>query len=133
MIYRLAGDGITIIMSTKLLKPEIEKALKQLITSQISKETTHSSLFAWKVSNDANKADVLARRFKFKSFEDTWAFLTKVSLRSHKLQHHPKLCTLYNIVDMELTTHDVGGLTELDFKMAKTFSKFAAKIGEKYE
>lgn len=125
--------ALHIIMSTKLLKSEIQQSLKQLIALSINKENVHLPEFRWKVVNDQKNSEVLTRRFQFKSFEDTWAFLTKVSLRSHKLQHHPKLTTLYNVVDLELTTHDVQGLTETDFKMAKVFSKFAAKLGEKYE
>lgn len=86
----------------------------------------------WKfIPNMNSSSDALVRVYKFKSFEDTWSFLTKVAMRSHKYSHHVKIINLYNIVELELTTHDVGGLSELDFKMAKAFEKSAQNFGLK--
>lgn len=78
---------------------------------------------------DSSVPDTLLRKYTFKSFEETWAFLNRVALRSHKLGHHPKITNTYNVVDLELTTHDVGGLSEVDFKMAKAFDKAAIQYG----
>lgn len=75
--------------------------------------------------------DTIIRSYKFKSFEDTWSFLSKVAMRSHKLGHHAKITNLYTKVELELTTHDVEGLSELDFKMAKAFEKTALQLGLK--
>ncbi|VEU23368.1 DEKNAAC104598 [Brettanomyces naardenensis] len=116
-------------MSKKLAIHEIEKLLAGLTEPS----AVAPSPYLWRQIKDVDRNEALARRFKFKSFEDTWAFLTKVSLRSHLLGHHPKITTVYNVVDMELTTHDVSGLTTLDFKMASRFSRYAKDLGEKYD
>ncbi|KAG7810310.1 hypothetical protein KL921_002805 [Ogataea angusta] len=73
----------------------------------------------------------LERKYTFQNFEDTWAFLTKVALRSHISGHHPKITTLYNKVTIQLTTHDVQGLTQQDFKFAERFESYANRIGLK--
>lgn len=91
-----------------------------------------SKLPQWEyLEGGATAADRVVRSYQFKSFEDSWSFLTKVAMRSHKMGHHPKITNLYNRVDLELTTHDVNGLSEIDFKMATVFEKAARRlIGE---
>lgn len=116
----------------KLSPGEVSKLLKNLEKSHKG-EIVPPTQYIWQLVKRPNEFDTLSRRFKFKSFEDTWAFLTKVSMRAHLLGHHPKITTFYNIVDMDLTTDDVKGLTPVDFKMANRFTKFAQKLGEKYD
>ncbi|KAH3671971.1 hypothetical protein OGAPHI_000157 [Ogataea philodendri] len=101
--------------------------LVRLTAEQVKKLHSNISPAGWKLYN----GNCLARNYTFKNFEDTWAFLTKVALRSHLTGHHPKLTTVYNKVDVELTTHDVQGLTEIDFKFAERFENYAAQIGQK--
>lgn len=87
------------------------------------------SITKWKfIPGKDNKLDCIIREYKFKNFEDSWIFLNKVAMRSHKLGHHPKIYNNYNIVEIELTTHDVKGLSEIDFKMAKVFENTANKL-----
>lgn len=63
------------------------------------------------------------RDFKFKNFVDAFAFMTKVALEAEKLNHHPDWKNVYNTVSITLSTHDAGGITELDFKLAETINK----------
>lgn len=95
---------------------------------RLSADAVRSQLLGskWRISNDT-----IQSRYIFKSFEDTWAFLQKVALRSHIQGHHPKITTIYNKVELELTTHDVNGLSDMDVKLAKRFEKYAKEIGEK--
>lgn len=61
----------------------------------------------------------LTRHFKFKDFSEAWAFMTRVALIAEAMDHHPEWSNVYNSVDIRLTTHDAGGLTDLDREMAK--------------
>lgn len=82
-------------------------------------------LQGWSLVKSSENLDAIRANYKFKSFEDTWAFLTKVAMRSHLEGHHPMIKNVYNRVELELTTHDVAGLSDLDFKLATRFTKYA--------
>ena len=63
----------------------------------------------------------IEKEFKLKSFSDALAFLIKVGIEAEKLDHHPSmLLHSWNKVKISLTTHDVTGITENDFKLAQT-------------
>jgi 4a-hydroxytetrahydrobiopterin dehydratase len=61
----------------------------------------------------------IARRFVFKDFSEAFAFMTRVALLAEKADHHPEWANVWNRVDVTLTTHDAGGLSERDVAMAK--------------
>lgn len=61
----------------------------------------------------------LRRELKFASFVEAFAFMSKVALVAEKMNHHPDLANSYNRVTLELVSHDVQGLSERDFKLAK--------------
>ncbi len=63
--------------------------------------------------------DAVKRVFKFKNFNKAFAFMTSVALMAEKMNHHPEWFNVYNKVEITLTTHDAGGLSELDVKMVK--------------
>jgi 4a-hydroxytetrahydrobiopterin dehydratase len=69
--------------------------------------------------------DAITKNFKFKNFSEAWAFMSRSALVAEKLCHHPEWFNVYNRVEVTLNTHDVGGLSELDFKMAKRMNAFA--------
>ncbi|GAC31378.1 4a-hydroxytetrahydrobiopterin dehydratase [Paraglaciecola polaris] len=60
----------------------------------------------------------LAKDFKFKSFIRAFGWMSQVAIWAEKLNHHPEWFNVYNKVEVKLTTHDAGGLSELDFKLA---------------
>lgn len=74
------------------------------------------------------RADGLAieRQFLFKNFSQAWAFMARVALLAEKHDHHPEWSNVYNRVAITLTTHDAGGLSERDAKMAKAIDKLLA-------
>ena len=73
--------------------------------------TTHNS---WSIKN--NK---LHQSLSFKNFIEAFGFMSKVALLAEKQNHHPEWFNTYNKLTIDLTTHEVGGITERDFKLAE--------------
>jgi 4a-hydroxytetrahydrobiopterin dehydratase len=69
------------------------------------------------------KENSIYREFNFKNFVEAFSFMTRVALEAEKLNHHPDWKNVYNRVAITLSTHDAGGITELDFKLAGTIDK----------
>jgi 4a-hydroxytetrahydrobiopterin dehydratase len=65
----------------------------------------------------------LDREYRFKDFSEAFAFMTRVALAAEKMDHHPDWSNVYNKVRISLSTHDAGGITELDFKLAAHIDK----------
>lgn len=61
----------------------------------------------------------LCKQFTFKHFIEAFGFMTQVALEAEKMNHHPEWSNRYRHVHIQLTTHDVGGLSELDFILAE--------------
>ena len=78
----------------------------------------------WEVAGDGGS---IRRRFEFGNFSEAFAFMTRAALAAEKLDHHPDWSNVYKTVDVTLSTHDAGGLTELDFTLARQMNKFAAR------
>ena len=78
----------------------------------------------WKMAADAT---AIARTFTFTNFSEAFAFMTRSALTAEKLDHHPDWSNVYKTVEVRLNTHDAGGLTDLDFKLAKKMDAFARK------
>jgi 4a-hydroxytetrahydrobiopterin dehydratase len=72
--------------------------------------------------------DAITRSFRFKDFNAAFGFMTRAALVAEKLDHHPEWFNVYNKVDVTLSTHDAGGLTALDVKLATTMDAIAASI-----
>lgn len=62
----------------------------------------------------------LYKLFVFRDFVDAFTFMTRASYAIEKLDHHPEWLNVYNKLHVYLTTHDAGGITELDFRLAQT-------------
>ena len=62
--------------------------------------------------------DRIRRELRFDDFAAAFGFVTRLALRAEKLDHHPEWSNVYDRVRIELSTHDAGGLTALDFELA---------------
>ncbi|NLR99183.1 4a-hydroxytetrahydrobiopterin dehydratase [Rhizobium sp. P38BS-XIX] len=68
----------------------------------------------------------ISKTFKFRNFVEAFGFMTEAALAAEKLNHHPEWFNVYSRVEVKLTTHDAGGLTDHDVKLAKAMDKAAA-------
>jgi 4a-hydroxytetrahydrobiopterin dehydratase len=59
------------------------------------------------------------RELKFNTFIEAFSFMTSVALEAEKMDHHPEWTNVYNKVSISLNTHSAGGITQLDFDLAK--------------
>jgi len=76
----------------------------------------------WTMSADGK---ALEKSFRFKNFSEAFAFLTRVAMHAEKVDHHPEFTNVWNRVDFRLTTHDTGGVTERDVKLAEAIDQLA--------
>ena len=67
----------------------------------------------------------LRRSFRFADFSAAWAFMSRVALLAEKQDHHPEWSNVYNRVEIGLTTHDAGGLTARDVRLAEAIDALA--------
>jgi 4a-hydroxytetrahydrobiopterin dehydratase len=70
--------------------------------------------------------DAIAKTFRFGDFNAAFGFMTRVALLADKMDHHPEWSNVYNRVDVVLTTHDAGGVTEKDVTLARFMDEAAA-------
>ena len=71
----------------------------------------------------------LHREFKFGNFVEAFGFMTSAAIESEKMDHHPEWFNVYSKVVVDLTTHSAGGITELDFDLARKMNKLAEISG----
>jgi 4a-hydroxytetrahydrobiopterin dehydratase len=69
--------------------------------------------------------DAITRKFVFKDFNAAFGFMTRAALIAEKMDHHPEWFNVYKTVDVTLATHDAGGVTELDIKLAEAMNELA--------
>ena len=65
----------------------------------------------------------LHREWKFKDFVAAWGFMSRVALVAEKMNHHPEWFNVWSTVRVDLSTHDAGGITELDVQLARAMNE----------
>ena len=90
----------------KLSKTEVSKKLKKLS--------------GWKLVKGRN---AITKIFKFKDFTEAFGWMTSMALYAEKKDHHPEWLNVYNTVEVTLSTHDAGGVTNLDLDMAREMNQ----------
>ena len=81
-----------------------------------------ASIKGWK---KVRGRDALQKSFKFADFNEAWGFMTRVAMAAEKADHHPEWSNVYNKVEIVLSTHDAGGLSEKDVALAKVIDSVA--------
>ena len=70
--------------------------------------------------------DFITKVFKFEDFAEAFGFMTRIAIIADRMDHHPEWFNVYNRVDVTLTTHDAGGVTEKDVALARAMEKAAS-------
>ena len=87
-----------------------------------ARKTALAKLAGW---SEVKGRDAISRKFTFKDFNEAFGFMARAALIAEKLDHHPEWFNVYNKVEVTLSTHDAGGITDNDIKMAKAMDGFA--------
>ena len=99
------------------------------MTNRIDPAEALQGLPLWRV--DEGEREAIARSLTFADFNAAFGFMTRVALLADKVDHHPEWSNVYNRVQVLLTTHDAGGVTQRDIDMARFIDEAAAALGGK--
>lgn len=83
--------------------------------SGAARDAALASIPEWR---DVAGRDAVTRRFKFADFNEAWGFMTRVALQAERMDHHPEWSNVYSRVEITLSTHECGGLSERDIALA---------------
>ncbi|MCX7313387.1 MAG: 4a-hydroxytetrahydrobiopterin dehydratase [Alphaproteobacteria bacterium] len=95
--------------------------MAQKLTPQ-AKSDALGKLEGW---NSVPGRDAITRTFVFEDFNQAFGFMTRAALIAEKMDHHPEWFNVYKTVEVTLATHDAGGVTELDIKLASEMNRLA--------
>jgi 4a-hydroxytetrahydrobiopterin dehydratase len=98
---------------------EVPMAIAKMTQERIEEALAKAP--AWTV-----KDGKLHRELRFDGFVEAFGFMTSVALAAEAMNHHPEWFNVWNKVVIDLTTHDAGGISERDFKLAAVIDKLAA-------
>jgi 4a-hydroxytetrahydrobiopterin dehydratase len=87
-----------------------------------ARKTALAGLSDWR---EVDGRDAIAKTFFFKDFNQAFGFMTRSALVAEKMDHHPEWFNVYRTVEVTLSTHDAGGVTEKDIALAKAMESFA--------
>jgi 4a-hydroxytetrahydrobiopterin dehydratase len=87
-----------------------------------ARKTALAKLAGW---SEVKDRDAISRTFTFRDFNEAFGFMTRAALVAEKLDHHPEWFNVYKTVTVTLSTHDAGGLTERDVKLAEAMNRLA--------
>jgi 4a-hydroxytetrahydrobiopterin dehydratase len=95
------------------------------MAQKLTGEARSRALARLKGWNEVKGRDAIGKKFVFADFNEAFGFMARVALAAEKLDHHPEWSNVYKTVEVTLSTHDAGGVTELDVKLAEAMDKFA--------
>ena len=87
-----------------------------------ARKTALARLSGW---SEVSGRDAIAKKFTFKDFNQAFGFMTRAALVAEKMDHHPEWFNVFKTVEVTLATHDAGGVTELDVKLAEAMDRLA--------
>lgn len=95
------------------------------MAQKLSPDARKAALSKLKDWTEVSGRDAIARKFAFKDFNEAFGFMTRAALVAEKMDHHPEWFNVYKTVEVTLSTHDAGGVTELDIKLAEAMDRLA--------
>jgi 4a-hydroxytetrahydrobiopterin dehydratase len=97
------------------------------MAQKLSGEARRSALSRLTGWSEAKDRDAISKKFVFADFNEAFGFMTRAALMAEKFDHHPEWFNVYKTVEVTLSTHDAGGLTDLDVKLAEAMDKLAGR------
>src|SRR4026207_1281314 len=95
------------------------------MSSKLTGDARKSALAGLKGWSETSGRDAITRKFVFKDFNQAFGFMTRAALVAEKMDHHPEWFNVYKTVDVTLSTHDAGGVPELDVRLAAEMDRLA--------
>jgi 4a-hydroxytetrahydrobiopterin dehydratase len=95
------------------------------MAQKLSGEARKQALARLKGWSEASGRDAISKKFVFADFNAAFGFMTRAALIAEKMDHHPEWFNVYKTVEVTLSTHDAGGLTEKDTQLAEAMDKLA--------
>ena len=95
------------------------------MTAKLTGKARSDALASLKDWKEVAGRDAIQKSFKFADFTQAFAFMTRVALAAEKADHHPEWSNVYNRVEIVLSTHDAGGLSDKDVALAKVIDQAA--------
>lgn len=90
--------------------------------TEAERDEALAALPLWRLRADRA---AIERAFEFRTFGEAWGFMSRVALLAEKHDHHPEWSNVYNRVAIALTTHEAGGLSQRDAKLARAIDRVA--------
>jgi 4a-hydroxytetrahydrobiopterin dehydratase len=87
-----------------------------------AREKAIDALHGW---HEVEGRDAITKTYTFLDFNEAFGFMCRVALQAEKMNHHPEWFNVYKTVTVTLATHDAGGITKLDIKLAEEMDRFA--------
>ncbi len=95
------------------------------MTAKLTGQARSDALKGLKEWKEVPGRDAIQRSLKFADFTQAFGFMTRVALAAEKADHHPEWSNVYNRVDIVLSTHDAGGLSDKDVALAQYIDSIA--------
>ena len=95
------------------------------MTAKLTGKARSAALATLEGWTEVSGRDAIGKSFKFADFNQAWGFMTRVALAADKADHHPEWSNVYNKVEIVLSTHDTGGVSDKDVALAKFIDQLA--------
>ena len=95
------------------------------MTDRLSEEERRGALDGLSGWAPVEGRNAIEKSFKFTDFNQAFAFMTRIALKAERMDHHPEWFNVYNRVDIALTTHNAGGVSQLDIQLARFIDRSA--------
>ncbi len=85
-----------------------------------------TSLTGWR---KVKGREAIEKTYQFKNFNEAFGWMSRIAMIAEKMDHHPEWFNVYRTVDVVLTTHDTGGVSEKDIALARAMDRLAGSAG----
>ncbi|XP_007473425.1 pterin-4-alpha-carbinolamine dehydratase 2 isoform X1 [Monodelphis domestica] len=132
VVLRFRGRLIPALLGSPWVAPGKSRSLSVMSAEShwLTTEERNQVIHDLKASgwSELNERDAIYKEFCFKNFNQAFGFMSRVALQAEKMNHHPEWFNVYNKVQITLISHDCGGLTKRDVKLAQFIEKAAASV-----